>query len=444
MARYSFAIFRKVALLTLAVEFQAQAYTRIGETPSDAVDAQFSKMDTLGKLLFAADPVRTHHSLNAGRRNIIKAPHRLPARSNTGAVRMQSGYKGSKYAEASREYRRTVYMHKEWVKHRSSQRFIRNLQTLGESGVQQALGQELTFITGAAVFAVAINMLLGSYVGLDGVEHAGALAFLGKNIAPVAIPGMAYTIANPALGLLLVFRTNTAYFRWNEARTLWGGVVNNCRNVVRQANVFFPGDAASEDLKTQLAGNTALFCKALRNFLRGPSDDATFRADLMEFAAAGIIPLKQVDACMAAKNRPMFMLNAMSETVRKANIDVISKQSIDRSISTLVDLTGACERIFKSPVPLVYTRHTSRFLTLFLLLLPFGLWKADDSWNHLLTIPMTDLIAFFLLGIEEIGIQLEEPFSVLPLEALCNGAIAAVLEELMEQKRADSFHFLKK
>jgi len=44
----------------------------------------------------------------------------------------------------------------------------------------------------------------------------------------------------PALSLLLVFRTNTAYSRWNEARTLWGGVVNSCRNVVRQSNTFFP------------------------------------------------------------------------------------------------------------------------------------------------------------------------------------------------------------
>ena len=61
----------------------------------------------------------------------------------------------------------------------------------------------------------------------------------------------------PALSLLLVFRTNTGYSRWNEARTLWGGVVNNCRNVVRQANTFFPEGEQSEALKDTLAANTA-------------------------------------------------------------------------------------------------------------------------------------------------------------------------------------------
>ena len=41
-----------------------------------------------------------------------------------------------------------------------------------------------------------------------------------------------------------------------------------------------------------------------------------------------------------------------------------------------------------------------------------------------------------MLGIEEIGVQVEEPFSILPLEALCNGAIAATLEEMVGAERA--------
>jgi hypothetical protein len=136
----------------------------------------------------------------------------------------------------------------------------------------------------------------------------------------------------------------------------------------------------------------------------------------------------------------MFMLNAMSAALRKADIDSIDRSRIDSSITTLVDLTGACERIFKSPVPLVYTRHTSRFLAFFLIFIPFGIWPVmGDSWNHWATIPATDVIAFFLLGIEEIGIQIEEPFSILPLEALCNGAIAATIDELLQSKRDPSF-----
>jgi predicted membrane chloride channel (bestrophin family) len=345
---------------------------------------------------------------------------------------------GSAYAENSRQYRRTVYMHDEWVKHRSSERFIKNLRTIGDSGVAQGLGKELTGATSVALFCVLANMGLAGYQDFDGVFHPSALQDIAlfRNLKQLALPTMPFTIAMPALSLLLVFRTNTAYFRWNEARTLWGGVVNSCRNVVRQANTFFPENSDQEELKDVLAQNTAAFAKALRNFLRGPTDDATFRSELMTIVTKGHMTKSQVDACMAAKNRPMFMLNAMSAAVRKANIDPISRSRIDASISTLVDLTGACERVFKSPVPLVYTRHTSRFLAMFLLFLPFGIWPAmGDSWNHWATVPATTMIAFFLLGIEEIGIQIEEPFSILPLEALCNGAIAATIDELVSAKR---------
>ena len=92
---------------------------------------------------------------------------------------------------------------------------------------------------------------------------------------------------------------------------------------------------------------------------------------------------------------------------------------------------GACERIFKTPIPLVYTRHTSRFVGFWLALLPLAIWGIDNSWNHLASIPSTAVIAFFLLGIEELGLQIEEPFGILPMEAFCNGSIGAVLNEMV-------------
>lgn len=82
------------------------------------------------------------------------------------------------YAEESRQYRRTVYMHDEWIKHRSSDRFFRNMITIGQSGVTQNLGDELVVFTSIATAVVGANMLLQSYTDLEGVKHAGALAGL--------------------------------------------------------------------------------------------------------------------------------------------------------------------------------------------------------------------------------------------------------------------------
>ena len=41
-------------------------------------------------------------------------------------------------------------------------------------------------------------------------------------------------LSSPALGLLLVFRTNTAYARWNEARMAWAAIENHSINLARQ------------------------------------------------------------------------------------------------------------------------------------------------------------------------------------------------------------------
>ena len=369
-------------------------------------------------------------------------------------------------------------MHDEWVRHRSSDRFFRNMKTIAKSGVGQALQTELIFVTMTSVFAVVSNCLIWKFQGPGGVMHDAPFGAIGHAIGPLALPSMPFTVAMPALSLLLgmtpqfsnlcpasssiprslsltiqrasrpsrsiwaVFRTNTAYSRWNEARTLWGGVVNTCRNVARQSNAFYPDTERGDVMCERMVANTVGFAKALRTFLRGPSDEPTLRTELNELEALGLIPPGQVDACMAASNRPMFQLSAMSANLKAADIGPMDRSRIDTSISHLADLTGACERIFKSPVPLVYTRHTARFLTTFLMLLPFGLWDVTGaSWNHWATIPATFVIAFFLFGIEEIGIQIEEPFSILPLEALCDGAIEATMNEMTSAETINSFAF---
>jgi hypothetical protein len=50
--------------------------------------------------------------------------------------------------------------------------------------------------------------------------------------------------------------------------------------------------------------------------------------------------------------------------------------------------------------------------------MPFTLWKSCG----LAMIPATGVLAFLLLAIEEIGVQIEEPFSILPLGKLSHCA----------------------
>jgi len=110
-------------------------------------------------------------------------------------------------------------------------------------------------------------------------------------------------------------------------------------------------------------------------------------------------------------------------------MDEKRRVEMDKSLIVMGDCVETCERILSAPVPLVYTRHTARFLSAWLLLVPLALWEPfGASWNHLSMVPATALLAIFLFGIEELAVQLEEPFSILPLQKLCDDVRGAAAD----------------
>ena len=65
------------------------------------------------------------------------------------------------------------------------------------------------------------------------------------------------------------------------------------------------------------------------------------------------------------------------------------------------------------------------------------------SWNHWAVIPATTILAIFLFGIEELGIQIEEPFGILPLEALCDTSIEGVVMDMQDSYKKGFFGELR-
>ena len=102
------------------------------------------------------------------------------------------------------------------------------------------------------------------------------------------------------------------------------------------------------------------------------------------------------------------------------------------NLTTFHDILGSCERILRTPIPVAYTRHTSRFVIIWMTILPFALW-AKFEWVTLLLAP---IIGVLLLGINEIGIDVEEPFSLLPLEAIADRAFMDVKQTIEMQVSA--------
>src|SRR5579884_3840079 len=65
----------------------------------------------------------------------------------------------------------------------------------------------------------------------------------GRPFRLITIPEVAVSVLGAALGILLAFRTNSAYARWWEARIQWGALVNQSRSLAREA-ISFSSDPA--------------------------------------------------------------------------------------------------------------------------------------------------------------------------------------------------------
>jgi hypothetical protein len=107
----------------------------------------------------------------------------------------------------------------------------------------------------------------------------------------------------------------------------------------------------------------------------------------------------------------------ISELINQCEISSYERVAMDLNLTQFHDNVGACERIFKTPIPIAYTRLTSRMLILWHLALPYGLWDSC-KW---LTAPATFMSSAALFYIEQVGVLIEEPFWVLALDSICGG-----------------------
>jgi putative membrane protein len=214
-----------------------------------------------------------------------------------------------------------------------------------------------------------------------------------------------------ALGLLLVFRTNASFDRWWEGRKLLGHMVNRTRDVARQLVSYLPADErAAATTATRWLG--AFYFVSMQG-LRGETDLA---------AAGELLDGEERAVLEPVKARGPVVLSWISRTVdRVARAGKLSEArllAIDGNLTALMDDVGACERIVRTPVPLAYAQHIKLFVTLWCFTVPFALVDAM-GW---LTCGVSAILAFALFGIDEIGVEIEDPFGYdandLPVEAV--------------------------
>ncbi len=167
----------------------------------------------------------------------------------------------------------------------------------------------------------------------------------------------------------------------------------------------------------QVSLMTWAFVRSMKRHLSPPAED---EEDYIAEMKSRLSP-EQADAIIKAAHRPNRALYDLSVAIEKLPMHFLRKDAINTNLSIFEDTLGGCERLLSSPIPLFYSRHTARFLSTWLLLLPFALYSQfGDSWNHVMMIPASAFISVSLFGIEELATQLEEPFTILPMQGFCD------------------------
>jgi len=242
-----------------------------------------------------------------------------------------------------------------------------------------------------------------------------------------ALPTLsAHTLLGSGLSLLLVFRTNSAYQRFQEGRKIWNDILDLCRDIALSVALYRKeaGPRSVQIIRALLQA----FPFAMQRHVR--SKDANQIKDRLQALldqlqqtqqtkhelkegdiGNGVFAESAPGNYTPPKNRPLQIIHRILSTIKsiRNHDDVFTNRERVWLLNMVIQLShtvGRCERLVQTPVPMSYARHTMRFVSAWTLTLPFAL-VGNLRW---LTVPVVLVITWALFGILEIGHSIEDPF----------------------------------
>lgn len=243
------------------------------------------------------------------------------------------------------------------------------------------------------IYSLAINILYYQYD-------------FTNMVIPISVPMVLGTV----LSLLLAFRSNQAYDRWWEARTIWGAIVNDSRSLTRQVLSLMDATYQSEDLinfQERFVKRQAAWCHSLGQSLR--------KTDPLK-GVDRLLSRRELNYVMRYDNVPAALLFLHGKDLKYAMeqgwINQYQQIALDQTITKLCDSMGKCERIKNTVFPATYSLYTHFTVIFFILLLPFALIDVLGFME----IPLVVAIASSFLLIEKMAINLQDPFENKPTD----------------------------
>lgn len=252
--------------------------------------------------------------------------------------------------------------------------------------------------------------------------YALIISIIGHFKPQIALPIGPFEYGGLIMGLVLVFRINSGYDRWWEARKLWGNIVNQTRNL----SIIIMSYTNNDDTHWQV--KMCGYISALPFLIKSHLRSRDLLIEVQDFLSQDILNLLQ-----HSENRPNLLSLIISQELQLAKtihgMDGFSFLKADDQREQILNAQGACERILSTPMPLVMAIKARRFILLFLVVLPFALINI----SVFITPWILFLVAYALLSLDQISIELQNPFSEknlshLPLDQICQTIAKNLLE----------------
>jgi Predicted membrane protein len=200
------------------------------------------------------------------------------------------------------------------------------------------------------------------------------------------------------MSILLVFRTNTAYDRWWEARRQWGALTNCSRNLAIKLNGFLaPQDQANRDFYEK---TIPMYAHTLFEHLR--SNETRFMLDEKAHPE-----FDQLDKQRHGPNQlAALMYNRTNRLYKEGILTGDQLIVVNNELSALTDICGACERIKNTPIPWSYSSFIKKFIITYVLTLPLG-YVFSMGYFVIAAVPF---VFYVMASLEIIAESIEDPF----------------------------------
>ncbi len=267
----------------------------------------------------------------------------------------------------------------------------------------------LKYVFGKIKVELAVITL---YAAAVAIEHS--FFDLSEFSLPLSVPMIMGTV----ISLLLGFRSNQAYDRWWEARTIWGAIVNDSRTLGRQIKTLSKEAYQGEELfffKQRFIKRQIAWCYSLSRSLRNQETMEGLDKYLVKRDIQHVKNYSNISHALLELHG-----HDIQQGLENGWINAYQQVEIDKTLTRLCDAMGKCERIKNTVFPVTYSLYIHFSLIVFFILLPFSLIEV---FGVILFIPVLIAIATVFFLIEKMAIHLQDPFenkpTDTPMTAIC-------------------------